>query len=149
MTSVAGTAVPGADREYLVFRVGGVRCGIDVARVQEINRNMDVTRVFSAPPDVVGVINLRGSIVTLLDLAQRLGVPDDDERGHPKNVIVSSQGEVVGLVVDDVEDIVSAGPGEVLPPPAHLPDGIRRCATGVLPMRDLLVILLDADQAAR
>ena len=135
-------------RDYLVFRVGDVCCGVDVGVVQEINRNMDITRVFLAPEHVRGVINLRGRIVTVVDLARRLGVETALPPESPKNVVVSSRGELVGLLVDDVDDIVQAGDGLLRPPP-HLPERFGACALGVLPSEDRLVVVLDVDEVAR
>ncbi len=137
-----------ASGEYLVFLVGEVRCGVDIAQVLEINRNMDLTRVFTAPAHVRGVINLRGQIVTIIDLAQRLGVEVEEAPVSPRNVVVDSRGEAIGLLVSDIDDIISAGAGALLPPPPHLPQGVAACTLGVLPAADNLVVILDVDRIA-
>jgi purine-binding chemotaxis protein CheW len=128
--------------EYVVFHIGEHLCGIDIAHIQEINRNIPVTRVYGSPPFVRGVINLRGQIVTIIDLAARLTDRPATEGG--KNVIVQGQDELIGLLVDEVDDIITPGPTGILPPPPHLDPGIGQHAVGVLPTEDSLVIILDA-----
>ena len=142
--------LPGRDagREFLVFRLGENRCAVDIGRVQEINQNMDITRVFGAPAHVRGVINLRGQIVTVIDLAHRLGIRTEEPPASPKNVVVNCRGERIGLLVDDVDDIVPATKGGLLPPPPHLPESFGACALGVIPAEEALVIVLDVDGAA-
>jgi purine-binding chemotaxis protein CheW len=146
----ASTGAPGVTGlEFLVFRAGSARCGVDIARVHEINRNMDVTRVFTAPAHVRGVINLRGQIVTVVDVGRRLAMESPHPPRSPKNVVVESEGELIGLLVDDIDDIVKAPPGGPLPPPRHLPEALGACAVGVLPAEDELVVLLDVDALTR
>jgi purine-binding chemotaxis protein CheW len=131
---------------FLVFHVGGHGCAVDIACVQEINRNVPITKVFATPPFVRGIINLRGQIVTIIDLACRLLGTGGQTPG--KNIIIRSGNELVGLLVDDVEDIVTPGPDELLPAPPHLPPGIGAHALGVLASSEALVIILDPDSIA-
>ncbi len=133
-------------REYVVFTVGDLRCGIGIHRVQEINRNMPITRVHTAPSFVRGVVNLRGRIVTIIDLAERLGVERQCNATRCKTVVAQAAEELIGLLVEDVEDIVTADAGGILPPPPHLPERVGQYAAGVLVAEDTLVILLDADR---
>lgn len=137
-----------AGHGVLVFRIGDVALGLDIVKVQEINRHHEVTRVYSAPPHVKGVINLRGQIVTILDLADRLGIERAVRSDRPKNVIVESRGELVGLLIDEIDDIVQASEADFLPLPPHLPKGVAACAIGVLPLPADLVVVLDVDAAA-
>lgn len=148
MDPAAISKTQGSATDILVFRVGEVLCGIDISSVQEINRNMDITRVFAAPSYVRGVINLRGQIVTIVDLGRRLGVSSLEEPASPKNVVVRSRGEDVGLWVDDIDDIVTVGKSGILPAPPHLPQALAACAIGVLTADNGLVVVLDVDCAA-
>ncbi len=132
-------------QEYVVFRVGELRCGLPIHRIQEIDRNMPITRVHTAPPWVRGVINLRGRIVTIIDLAARLGVQRACSAGSCKTVVAQADDELIGLLVEEVDDIVTPGPTGVLPTPPHLPQRVGQYAAGVLVLEDSLVILLDAD----
>lgn len=134
-----------AGREYLVFSAGDACCAVAIGSVQEINRSMEVTRVFNAPTHVLGVMNLRGQIVTVIDLARRLGTSPEGESPASKNVVIRSRGEAIGLRVDEVDDIVTAGSGGLLPPPPHLPGEIGTCALGVITAGERLAIVLDVD----
>jgi purine-binding chemotaxis protein CheW len=131
--------------EYVVFRVGELRCGLPIQRIQEIDRNLPITRVHTAPPWVRGVINLRGRIVTIIDLAERFGTERERVAADCKTVVAQADDELIGLLVDEVDDIVTPGPTGVLPSPPHLPQRVGQYASGVLALEDTLVILLDAD----
>jgi purine-binding chemotaxis protein CheW len=148
MSTVSVAPSRPAMQEVLVFRIGEVVFGLDIVQVQEINRNIEVTRVYSAPAYVRGVINLRGQIVTIIDLAHRLNVGVEARAERPKNIIVESRGELVGILVDEIEDIVQASAADLLPLPPHIPKGIGAAAVGVLPLPGSLVVVLDVDAAA-
>jgi purine-binding chemotaxis protein CheW len=131
--------------EYVVFRVADVVCGLEIDVVQEINRNLDITRVYSAPSYVLGIINLRGQIVTVISLRRKLGLPMAQMDGQTRNVVVKTAGEHIGLVVDVVEDIVNIERSEIVEPPPHMSGGMGDYFAGVYQSRQELVALLDVD----
>jgi purine-binding chemotaxis protein CheW len=94
--------------ELATFYVGDALCGMDILKVQEINKLMQMTKVPQAPEYVMGILNLRGQIVTIIDLGLKLGLGETDIENDPRNIIVNSPGGHVGLLVRSISDVVSA-----------------------------------------
>ncbi|MFL6107046.1 MAG: chemotaxis protein CheW [Marmoricola sp.] len=143
----------GEQSQYCTFWVDGLFFGVGVECVQEVLRYQHLTAVPSAPEAIQGLINLRGQIVTALDLRFRLGLPPRAEGALPMNVIVRSRGEVVSLLVDDIGDVITAtdrsGIGlELEPAPANLPSVVQDVVHGVLALPASILLVLDADRAA-
>lgn len=131
--------------EYVVFRVQDVVCGLEIDSVQEINRALDLTSVHSAPLYVMGVINLRGQIVTVISLRRKLGLPDAEMNSQWRNVVVKSGGEHIGLLVDVVDDIVTIERRDIVEPPPHMSGGMGDYFAGVYQSKEELVAILDVD----
>lgn len=139
--------------QYCTFWVDGLFFGVAVSEVQEVLRYQELTAVPSGPEAVHGLINLRGQIVTALDLRCRLGLPPRPEDTLPMNVIVRSRGEVVSLLVDDIGDVITAqtpsgGDLAMEPVPANVPSIVQDAVVGVLALPDAILLVLDADRAA-
>lgn len=138
--------------QYCTFWVDGLFFGVEVSGVQEVLRYQPLTVVPSAPEAIQGLINLRGQIVTALDLRCRLGLPPRPDDALPMNVIVRSRGEVVSLLVDDIGDVITVdtSPGglELEPTPANVPSTVQDVVSGVLALPDSILLVLDADRAA-
>lgn len=138
--------------QYCTFWVDGLFFGVEVSGVQEVLRYQPLTVVPSAPEAIQGLINLRGQIVTALDLRCRLGLPPRPEDALPMNVIVRSRGEVVSLLVDDIGDVITVdtSPGglELEPTPANVPSTVQDVVSGVLALPDAILLVLGADRAA-
>lgn len=127
--------------EYCTFEVGPLLLGIDVTYVQEVLRAQEITPVPLAHPAVRGLINLRGQIVTAVDLRRRLGLEPSDE--PPLNVVVHVGDRNVSLLVDAIGDVVAT---EVAadPPPRTASAVVLDACTGVLQLADRLLLVLDA-----
>jgi purine-binding chemotaxis protein CheW len=134
--------------QYCTFWVDGLFFGVAVSAVQEVLRYQHLTAVPSGPEAVHGLINLRGQIVTALDLRCRLGLAPRPEDALPMNVIVRSRGEVVSLLVDDIGDVIDTGDLAVEAAPANVPSIVQDEIVGVLPLPDSILLVLDADRAA-
>lgn len=129
--------------QVTTFYVGNALLGVDIGVVQEINRNMMLTRVPDASPSVRGVMNLRGEVVTVLDLRILLGLPQTTGSNASRNLIIKRDGELIGIWVDRVADILSINMQDVSPAPSNL-DGIQaKFVKGVYQLPDSLVMLLD------
>lgn len=134
-------------QELIAFRVGEINVGIPIERVQEINRQLDIFPVPQAPREVRGVINLRGDVVTILDLRQILAMPPAEIGPRTRVAVVDSTNERVGLLVDAVTDVVQVTPESAAAPPANLPHADARLFTGVGRLDEGLVWVLDVDAA--
>lgn len=151
MTSTAPGATAASTnalaRQYCTFWVNGLHLGLSVEHVQEVLRYQQLTRVPNATDTVRGLINLRGQIVTALDLRSRLGLPPRPEGELPMNVIVRSRGEVVSLLVDDIGDVMDTAGHALQPTPANLPLTVQDVIRGVVPLSDSILLVVDADRA--
>jgi len=132
--------------QYVTFTLGDALYGVDVMRVQEVLRVRARTRVPLAPPDVAGLVNLRGQVVLTIDLRTRLGLaPLVDE--EPTMVVVQVAGEAVSLLVDAVGDVVEVGPDTYEPPPPTLDPHLRVVIAGTHKLERRLLLVLDVDAA--
>ena len=143
-TTGAATATTG---QMCTFWVDGLYFGLHVEHVQEVLRYQQLTVVPCAPDAVHGLINLRGQIVTALDLRCRLGLPPRPECELPMNVIVRSRGEVVSLLVDDIGDVIDTTEVTLQPTPANLPPTVQDVVGGVLPLPGSILLVVDAERA--
>jgi purine-binding chemotaxis protein CheW len=132
--------------QLVSFNIGEEEFGVDILKVQEINRMLEVTRVPNAPEFVDGVINLRGKVIPIIDLRRRFGM---DRREHDKNtriVVVELTGKIVGFVVDAVREVLRI-PRSVTEPPPSIVAGVEaEYITAVGKLEDRLLILLDLDK---
>lgn len=127
--------------------VGGTLFGVDVLRVQEVIRSQPMTSVPLAHETVGGLINLRGQIVTAIDLRCRLDLPPlDDEDTHPMNVVVRTDDGAVSFLVDDIGDVVELTTLDRENAPDTLPGHLRDLITGVYKLEDKLLLQLDVDR---
>ena len=139
---------------YATFRLGGLQFGLDLMQVREINRILDITPVPHARAHIRGLINLRGQIVTIIDLRVRLGLERQDLPGTGHNIILKpgphrdgrAAGELAGLLVDAIGDVVEADPAAVEPPAANVCETEARFLAGVLNTGSGLVVLLDLNE---
>ena len=133
-------------RELALFQVGDILFGLDTLYVQEINHNIGITPVHRAPDYVRGVINLRGEIVTVIDLHQKFEMGLGEIHEDTQVVVVRYEGEYIALLVDNIYDVVIADQSDISPPPSNV-DGISGAFfNGVYRMEKNLVVVLDLDE---
>lgn len=134
------------DIELALFQTGDMLCGLDTRHVQEINHNFEITPVHRAPDYVRGVINLRGEIVTVIDLHQKFNMPPGETNDDTQVVVVRYEEECIALLVDNIYDVVIAHHYDISTPPSNV-DGISSAfINGVYRMEKDLVIVLDLDE---
>jgi purine-binding chemotaxis protein CheW len=135
---------PAASVEYVTVTIGDQLFGLPISRVQDVFVLSQVTRVPLAGEDIAGVINLRGRIVTAIDLRPRLGVSGDVGRAK---IAVGIEGdeESYGLVIDAVGEVLKLGADTAEPVPVNLDERIKRVASGVHRLDDSLMVVLDVD----
>lgn len=129
--------------QLVVFGMGREEFAVEVAQVREIIRMEEITRMPKSPPFVEGIINLRGQIIAVIDLARRLNLPSG-ERGPETRIIVVEAGDVkVGMIVDSVSEVLRASAEAVEPNPALAADVSAAFLQGVVKHDNRLIILLD------
>lgn len=133
--------------QYCTFHVAGLFLGIDVLSVQEVLRASPLSRVPLAPPTVEGLLNLRGQIVTTIDLRRRLGFAPRAADTEPMFMIVRTADGHVSLLVDSVGDVLELTDETLEPPPETLPPATRSLIRGVHKLPKQLLHLLDPEQA--
>ena len=132
--------------ELATFYVGSALCGMDILNVQEINKLMEMTKVPQAPEYVTGILNLRGQIVTVVDLGKKLGLTAIDLSDATRNIIVNSENEYVGLMVSSISDVVEAKWDKVEEPPANIGGVQGAFFKGVFKTKDRLIGILDVQK---
>ena len=145
--STTVTTAQAAD-QYCTFWVDGLFFGVAVMDVQEVLRYQDMTAVPRAPGSVHGLINLRGQIVTAIDLRTRLGLGRRQPGALPMNVVLRSREETVSLLVDDIGDVIDASGHTLEHAPVNLPGPVRSVLHGVLPLPDSILLVINPDLAA-
>jgi purine-binding chemotaxis protein CheW len=136
-------------RRLCTFYLDGLFFGIDVGHVQEVFRYQNMTQVPLAPAVIRGLINLRGQIVTALDLRSRLGLAPRPAEQTPMNVVVRSGRDAVSFLVDAIEDVLEVDEQDFEAPPATLRGSARALIQGSYKLKDRLLLVLDTDQALR
>lgn len=134
--------------QYCTFHVAGLYLGVDVLSVQEVLRSTELARVPLAPPTVEGLLNLRGQIVTTINLRRRLSFEPRPDDAESMFMIVRTTDGYVALVVDSVGDVIEVDADTYEPAPETLSPASRSLVTGVHKLAGRLLHLLDANQAA-
>jgi purine-binding chemotaxis protein CheW len=133
-------------RRYCTFFLDGLCFGVEVERVQEVLRYQDMTPVPLAPRVVRGLINLRGQIVTALDLRRRLELSERGQGRLPMNVVVRSDDGATSLLVDDIGDVLDVDDGSFERPPETLRGMARELVQGAYKLKERLLLILDTDK---
>jgi len=133
-------------KQYSTFFVNSLFLGVDVLKVQEVIRYREMTRVPLAPDMIEGLINLRGQIVTVIDLRRRLELPPRPEWQLPVNVVVRSEDGAVSLLVDEIGDVVETRDEDYEHPPETLKGAARDLVTGVYKLKGRLLLILDTER---
>lgn len=134
-------------RQLCTFVVDDLHLGVDVTDVQEVIRFQQMTSVPLAPEVVLGLINLRGQIVTVLDLRAMLGLPALESEELPTNVVIrGGQDEAVSVLVDSLSDVVDTDADDFEPVPPTLSGPARDLVLGAYKLPDRLLLVLDTDR---
>ncbi len=130
--------------EYVTFNIGGQTFGTSVLEVHDVFRPTGITSVPMARPDIAGVLNLRGRIVTAIDARARLGLPPNDVKKSDKMAIgVDLRGESFGLIIDSVGEVVRLDENELEQNPVNLDPTWASVSKGVHRLGDKLLVVMD------
>lgn len=135
-----------AQKQFCTFYLGDLFFGIDVLKVQEIIRYQEMTPVPLAPTVIRGLINLRGQVVTAMDLRLRLGLEERRADELPMNVIIRTEEDTMSFLVDQIGDVVEPEEEAFESPPETLDGDFRKLINGVYKLDGQLLLVIDADR---
>ena len=134
-------------KQFATFWLGNGLYGIEVERVREVLRQQAITSVPLAPPTVAGLINLRGQVVTTVDLRERLQLRTHNGESQSMLVVVLVAGESIALLVDRIGGVVDVSDDQFEPPPDTLTGSVRELVVGAYKLEGQLLLGLDVDTA--
>jgi purine-binding chemotaxis protein CheW len=135
--------------QFCTFYLDKLFFGVELRGVQEVIRHLEVTRVPLAPGVVRGLVNLRGQIITAVDLRRQLGFPPRAVEGVPMNIVVRSEDGAVSLMVDRIGDVIEVEDSTFERPPETLLGNVRSVILGVHKLNDRLMHVLDIPKACQ
>ncbi len=139
----------GHESQLVAFVLAGEVYGVEIAAIQEIIRLLEITQIPRAAPDIEGVINLRGKIVPILNLRQRLGLPPAERSRATRVIVVEIEDCTVGMIVDGVTGVMRVDEGSIELPSKLLTDIDSDYLRGVGKVGDTLLVLLNMKRVLR
>ena len=133
-------------KEYVTAMIGGQLFGLPIRGVQDVFTPERVTRVPLAPSEIAGVLNLRGRIVTLIDMRDRLGLAAASENAAPMAIGVESRGESYGLLIDSIGEVLKLDDSAREPSPINLDPRLAQVSAGVFRLEGQLLMMIDIDR---
>jgi purine-binding chemotaxis protein CheW len=134
-------------KQFCTFRVDDLSLAIDVLKVQEVIRYQEMTSIPTAPAVFRGLINLRGQIVTAIDLRRRLDLAPAGDDSRPINVVVRTGDGAVSLLVDEIGDVLELNERDCEPVPETIPSSVRDLLAGIYRLPERLLLVLDPEIA--
>jgi Chemotaxis signal transduction protein len=132
--------------EYVTAMIGGQLFGLPIVRVQDVFIPERLTRVPLAPPEIAGVLNLRGRIVTLIDLRRRFGLGERGDGNSSMAIGVESRAESYGLLIDSVGEVLKLDDAAREPNPINMDQRLARVSAGIHRLDGQLLIVVDVDR---
>ena len=145
-TPAAAGAALGVGREYLTFTLGAEGYGIDILKVQEIRGYEAVTKIANAPEFIKGVVNLRGTIVPIVDMRIKFNLGAAEYNQFTVVIVLNLSGRVVGMVVDSVSDVIALTPQQIRPAPDFSSAFDTQYITGLGTVDQRMLILVDIEK---
>ncbi|WP_373085557.1 chemotaxis protein CheW [Sneathiella sp.] len=132
-------------QEYVTISIAGQMFGIPVLEVYDVLNGLSLTRIPLAPPEIAGVLNLRGRIVTAIDVRKHLGMPARESGHTGMSVVVEQWGEPYSLMIDSVGEVLSLNSNDLQPTPATLNARWRKVSDGVYRLDGKLLVVLNIE----
>ncbi len=130
-------------KQLVTFTIGEETYGLEILKVQEIVRLPQITKLPKAPAFVKGVIDLRGSIIPILDLREKFGLDGIPYSEKTRVIVLEASGKKIGIIVDTVSKVIQASKKDIAPPPNAITGADNQFISGVIRLEDKLIILLD------
>ena len=146
MTTTKTETPEGTVAEYVTAVIGGQLFGLPISRVQDVFMPERLTRVPLSSAEIAGVLNLRGRIVTAVDMRCRLGLPKREDNRPAMAVGIEFKGESYGLLIDSVGEVLKLDESTVEPNPVNLDPRLARVSAGVHRLEGQLLVVLDVDR---
>jgi len=138
----------GGEAQIVVFKLGAEDYGIEIGQVREIIRKREITPMPKQPPYVEGVINVRGTIIPVVNLNKRFGLQGDASK-HPHTIIVESGDGLIGMLVDAVSEVIRVPPDQIHPPPSVTTGVDSEYLRGICRLGERLLIYLDVEKVVK
>ena len=133
------------DQELIVFRVDDLKCSLPIQEVQEVIEPPNITEVPMEKPEIEGLMNLRGRIVTIINMRVRCGSVPVDVTKNMRIIAIEMQGELMGLLVDKIEDFIQASEKNIIPVPSNIRSAVDVFGS-VYKEADQLIGILDLEK---
>ena len=153
--STANVEVPAQEQRHgettgtlqlVSFRLAQEEYGIEITKVQEIILMGEITRVPQTPPYIKGLINLRSTVIPIVDLRLRFALPQEDATDETRIMVVNVKGKTIGIIVDAVSEVLRVSQEHIAPPPPTVAGLEKDYLTGLVKLENRLLILLDIDK---
>ncbi|MGF1609885.1 MAG: chemotaxis protein CheW [Kiloniellales bacterium] len=133
----------GATEDFITFSIAEQLFGLPVLKVQDVLSTHRITRIPLAPPEIAGSLNLRGRIVTAVDVRRRVGLPPRTEQGDNMSIVVEHEGDLYSLLVDSVGEVLALAETEFERNPPTLDARLREYSHGIYRLNDELLVVLN------
>jgi|TARA_R110002072_G_scaffold727_17_gene5360 purine-binding chemotaxis protein CheW len=135
-----------ASKDFVTFEIANQLFGIFVLKVQDILSHCNTTRIPLAPPEIAGSLNLRGRIVTAIDVRRRLNLPERDGEDEGMSIVVEHEGELYSLIVDTVGEVLPLSTNDYERNPPTMNPRVREYSEGIYRLKEGLLVVLDVDR---
>lgn len=132
--------------QLVSFRLADEEYGIEIKKVREIILVGEITRVPQTPPYVKGLINLRSTVIPIIDLKLRFGLPETEPTDETRIVVANVAGKTIGVIVDAVSEVLRISQEQIAPPPPTVAGLGREYLVGLARLKERLLILLDIEK---
>jgi len=133
-------------QQLVSFRLAQEEYGIEITKVQEIILMGEITRVPQTPKFIKGLINLRSTVIPIVDLRTRFALPDQEASDETRIMVVNVIGKTIGIIVDAVSEVLRVSPNQISPPPPTVAGLGKEYLTGLVKLESRLLIMLDIDK---
>jgi purine-binding chemotaxis protein CheW len=133
-------------KEFITMSVSNQLFGISVHAVRDVLAAQKITNIPLAPPEIAGSLNLRGRIVTAIDIRKRLNIPLHNNQKDSMSIVVEHGEELYSLLVDSVGEVLRIAPSDLAHNPENLAPGWQEVSMGVFPLKETLLVILDVNK---